>query len=246
MAGVTKNGTLIRLFPVPFRLMKDDAKFRKWQWIRARVEKSADSRPESHHIKIDTLQLGETVGTKNAWEERRHILSKLPVYSSPDELEAMRETSDISLGLISPVELLDVEIIPSSEHWDKEDLDKLLQAEKQASLFEEDRSLPAKTLEKLPYDFYYKYACIVGGEEKVFRTKLIDWEVGAAYLKFRRNYKDGWMEKFRQKYLEEFRKKDIQLLLGNHSRFRHQWMIISVVYPPKELPHVVAQGELSL
>jgi hypothetical protein len=35
-----EEGHLVRLFPVPFRLIEDSQQFRKWQWIRARVRPS--------------------------------------------------------------------------------------------------------------------------------------------------------------------------------------------------------------
>ena len=33
VAGMEENGSLIRLFPVPFRLVDDQKQFKKWQWI---------------------------------------------------------------------------------------------------------------------------------------------------------------------------------------------------------------------
>ena len=53
VAGLTAGGRLVRLFPVPFRLVADDQQFRKWQWIEVRLEKARDDhRPESHLIPI--------------------------------------------------------------------------------------------------------------------------------------------------------------------------------------------------
>lgn len=40
VAGMDENGQLIRLYPVPFRLIENDKQFKKWQWISARLEKS--------------------------------------------------------------------------------------------------------------------------------------------------------------------------------------------------------------
>jgi hypothetical protein len=48
-----ENGRLIRLFPVPFRLVSDDKQFKKWQWITARVAKASnDHRQESHKLSL--------------------------------------------------------------------------------------------------------------------------------------------------------------------------------------------------
>ncbi|NKC02398.1 hypothetical protein HED55_00345 [Ochrobactrum haematophilum] len=69
VAAALESGELIRLFPVPFRLLKDDAKFAKWQWVEARIEHSKDGRPESHYIKIDTIEVRDKIGTENFWQK---------------------------------------------------------------------------------------------------------------------------------------------------------------------------------
>lgn len=70
VADVDESGKLIRLYPVPFRLVADEKQFKKWQWIRARIKKSTDdNRPESHRISVDTIEtLGEPLPTKRDWE----------------------------------------------------------------------------------------------------------------------------------------------------------------------------------
>lgn len=50
MAGVTAAGEWIRLFPVPFRYLADDQKFRKYTWIEGHVKRSSDPREASHYI----------------------------------------------------------------------------------------------------------------------------------------------------------------------------------------------------
>lgn len=40
VAGMRPDGSLIRLFPVPFRLIDGAQQFKKWQWIRARIERA--------------------------------------------------------------------------------------------------------------------------------------------------------------------------------------------------------------
>lgn len=58
VAGMTTDGRLLRLYPVPFRLMHDQSQFKKWQWIEADIEKSRDDhRPESHRIRADTISV---------------------------------------------------------------------------------------------------------------------------------------------------------------------------------------------
>src|SRR6185312_9846007 len=40
VAGLTEHGCMRRLYPVPFRLIKESQKFKKWQWVKLRVEKA--------------------------------------------------------------------------------------------------------------------------------------------------------------------------------------------------------------
>jgi hypothetical protein len=67
VAGMAEDGRLVRLFPVPFRLVEDDQQFKKWQWVRARVRRAQDdARPESHRISVDTIELeGEPLSTRD-------------------------------------------------------------------------------------------------------------------------------------------------------------------------------------
>ncbi|WP_198030805.1 hypothetical protein [Cupriavidus sp. amp6] len=55
VAGINEHGTMRRLYPVPFRLIDEGQKFKKWQWIEVRVEKAnKDHRAESH--KLSSIQ----------------------------------------------------------------------------------------------------------------------------------------------------------------------------------------------
>ncbi len=39
--GITEDGRWIRLFPVPYRFLDQDRRFRKYQWIDARIARRA-------------------------------------------------------------------------------------------------------------------------------------------------------------------------------------------------------------
>jgi hypothetical protein len=74
-----ENGSLIRLYPVPFRLINDEAQFKKWQWISAKVNEARnDRRRESHRLLVDTIKCDpRQVPSKKGWQERRRYLEKL-------------------------------------------------------------------------------------------------------------------------------------------------------------------------
>ncbi len=54
----------------------------------------------------------------------------------------------------------------------------------------------------------------------------------------------GWKDKFRAKLEDDLISKDLMFLMGNQHRFQDQWLIISLVYPPKRKPVEVRQGSL--
>jgi hypothetical protein len=75
--GVTDRGEWIRLFPVPYRLMEADKRFKKSQWIDVEVTKASDSRPESFTPNLDSIQIVGRVGPENNWEARKNLIYPL-------------------------------------------------------------------------------------------------------------------------------------------------------------------------
>ena len=57
-AGVEESGKWRRVYPVQFRQLIDEQKYRKYQWIEADLEKSTnDTRPESYKFMVQILIL---------------------------------------------------------------------------------------------------------------------------------------------------------------------------------------------
>lgn len=72
-AGITGDGKWIRLFPIPYRFLEQDKRFRKYQYIEASIARAeSDPRPESHNVDIDSIKpLSQPISTANKWEERK-------------------------------------------------------------------------------------------------------------------------------------------------------------------------------
>jgi hypothetical protein len=81
-------------------------------------------------------------------------------------------------------------------------------------------------------------------DEKEHRHKIVDWEAGALYWNCRRNHGDDWEAPFRAKLEGQLGGKDLMFLMGNQHRFQDQWLIISLIYPPKRKPIENRQGSL--
>ena len=235
VAGMDESGNLIRLYPVPFRLITEDQQFKKWQWIEALIERSAgDRRPESHKIGVDSIYAGNILPAED-WRERRAWLDKLVVYESFDALEAARLESNVTLGLIKPLRITALRIQKSaSERWTPEEIEKLESLQRQPSLFEEQERASIRRLEKVPFDFHYVYECRVKDEVKTHTHKIVDWEAIQLYRNVHRKHgTKGWEAPFRHKLESDLPAKDLMLLMGTIHRFPGQWLIVSLIYPPK-------------
>ena len=248
VAGMSEGGELMRLYPVPFRLIQDDQQFKKWQWIRARIYKSnTDNRPESYKVYVDTIVCEpDVLSTKDNWRERRNWIEKLPIFDSFEAIEARRLATDQSLALVRPKRILGLDIEKAgAPDWTQDEREKLLQLQAQGHLFQqEEEAGQLRLLKKIPYDFYYRYAAESQSGPVEIRHKLVDWEVGALYWNCARLYGAGWEEKFREKLESELAGKDLILMLGNMHRFQHQWLAVSLIYPPKQRPEAERQAPL--
>ncbi len=236
VAGVESDGCLIRLFPVPFRLVSDEKQFKKWQWISARIEKASnDHRPESHKLFVDTISCeGNPLSTKDGWKARLEQLANIPIFDEFATLEDARVSSGITLGILQPSRILALDITPSDKpEWTQGERHKLVQHERQGGLFDDADAARIATLRKVPFDFHYRYACGVGDEAKQHRHKIADWEAGALYWTCRQRYGDKWEVPFRAKLEQTLPATNLMFLMGTIHRFPNQWLIVSLIYPPK-------------
>lgn len=129
--------------------------------------------------------------------------------------------------------------------WTDEEREKLLQEQMQGNLFSEaEERKQVKQLRKVPFDFHYRYVCDTPEGEKEHRHKIVDWEAGALFWNCRQNHGIDWEKPFRAKLEEDLGSKELMFLMGNQHRFQDQWLIVSLIYPPKRKP--VDERQMSL
>lgn len=247
VAAINQSGKMLRLYPVPFRMIEDGNKFSKWQWIDVRIEKATkDHRPESHKIYTDTIIIKEKIETKNNWNNRWPWIEKIPSFINFDAIENSRQKEQISLALLKPKKLIELEIVKSrNPDWTEEEKDKLAYEQMQSELFsEQEAKKQVKELRKVPYDFYYRYLCDSDDGEKEFRHKIVDWETGQLYWNCVKGHGDKWEKPFRDKLERELGSMELMFFMGNIHRFQTQWLIISLIYPPKRMHRNENQGLL--
>lgn len=236
VAALTRTGELRRLFPVPFRFLSENSRFKRWHWIRAAVAKTeADHRPESRRIDADSIELlDESVSTARGWADRRELIDP-HVVEDVFELEERRKRTGQTLGFVQPKCISELEVTASKQpDWTEEEKRKL----EQEGLFDTHQMRDRVILRKVPVDFHYRY---ISGE-RVERHKILDWEAAALYWRCQKDHGPaGWERAFRQRLETEFSQKDLYFLMGTIHRFPSRWLIVGLIYPPKPPPKPAAE-----
>ena len=234
VAAINRAGEMRRLYPIPFRFIGGDVQFKKWEWIRGVVgPPNDDRRPESRRLDIYKVEkLNQEISTKNNWQERR---SWIEPRLSPcfDALEQRRQNSGETLGFIRPSQFLGLDVTrrKDAEWTDKEWINLT-----QAGLFDSDEMRARPPLRKVPFDFHYRYECQTPHGTTQHRHMITDWEAGALYWNCVKSHGDGWEAPFRARLETEFAQKDLIFMMGTMHRIPYQWLIISLIYPPKPKP----------
>ncbi len=235
VAGITKSGQWVRLYPIPYRYLSYEQRFPTFGWIEASIRKSKDHRPESYNIDLDTLQLTGQLGTEDSWKARRALL--LPLASpSIEDLQKQQEVTNISLGLIRPKHIKRLIIQRKKDpHWSDEELAKLQRRSLIDEMQPEDARLIIKELEKIPYDFFYEFTCD-DARCQGHKISVISWEVMQSYRKWQQDYGTEWESAFRKKYEQELPGSDHELyfFMGTMAAHPKVWLIIGLFYPPAQ------------
>ena len=241
-AGITEAGEWIRLYPVPFRRLREKEQYKKFDWIDCEIQRNdKDPRKETYRpVNASQLIPVEHVGTDNQWYERRKlILETCKVYTQLDQLKKEAKQNITSLAVFKPKELMKFYWKPDTAEWDSEKLAKALRVINTPNLFDEKTWTETfKFIPKLPWNFFYRFC-----DEKgiVTNMRIFDWEIGSLYwncLEIADGNVEEALEKVEQKFWNEFKQKDLHLFLGttklNHFRAPNPWTIIGVFYIPHQ------------
>lgn len=234
-AGFREDGSMIRLYPVPFRDLPFENQYKKYEWIEVDADKNTkDFRPESYRPRSEIKVTGK-IAPGRAWDARKNVvLGK--VYNNFEALiaEAYDEKKRTSLAVFKPSAILDFTIKPAkSKEWSRDQANRL----RQLNLFNK-RGNEKEPVRKLPYDFRYKFSDITGKTREIL---IEDWEVGALYWKMVEKYKGdekAAIASVRNKFLDELAKKtDLHFFVGTTLQFhakkaQNPFLIIGVFYPP--------------
>ena len=227
-AGIDLDtGSWIRLYPVPFRDLDRSRQFKKYDIIEVKCEKAPkDHRVESYHIDQGSIKVLGHLDSKQKWRKRAEII--LPT-ASPSFCHIQSKTAEnVSLGTFKPSRIGFL-----CKKAEAADDGKRQACYMQLTFFDRRKNV----IEKVPYDFYYEFHC--AGEDACpgHRLKIIDWELGQAYRKWREETRSAaeLLEKIRQKWLVEIysERNDVYFYVGNMHVFRDQFLVLGVFYPKK-------------
>src|ERR1700751_4856151 len=110
-AGFREDGSWIRLYPIPFRLLDHDKRYKKYQWVEVDIARNrGDQRPESHRVlNTAAIRLLNQIGTEREWEDRRKlILGNNKIYTNLKEIIGLAHANKISLAVFKPAEILEL------------------------------------------------------------------------------------------------------------------------------------------
>lgn len=216
----------IRIYPIRFRELDFDKRYPRWSIISAEIERNdKDFRAESFRINDTSIQIVKKLDTKKNWEERKSFVLPLK-FQSISEIRNQNK----SLGIIRPKHIEKYFVKATDREWSSKQKD----VQNQMDLFE-----PSVNLEKIPYQFGYRF---IGEDGKKHSYTISDWEIAELYRNCRDRSKHFKLEdkekealdKVRQKLEDEFlSKKDLHFIVGNLKNHCNVFMIIGLFYPPK-------------
>lgn len=228
-AAITDKGEWLRLFPVPYRFLTPDKQFRKYQWVDVTVSKAAkDPRVESYKIENNSIEIiTDPLPPEHNWRARRQIIEPL-IKPSLCWLQRERNANQFpTLGIFKPktIKRLIVEDLPPD--WTEGELQIL----RQRTLYGD--VAPKAELEKVPCKFSYEFVCD-DAECKGHTLMCSDWEMGESWRKWKNQYGDEWMLKFRQKFEAHMMVDcDTHFYVGTVNKNPKSWIIVGLFYPPK-------------
>jgi hypothetical protein len=241
-AGVLEDGSWIRIYPMPFRLLNDEQKYPKYSWVQVEVMRNtSDFRYESYRPNISTIVVEPKPG-KIDWNERRRIVFKNKyVYTNLQTLINIAKTEGTSLAVFKPTKILDLCVEPDDREWNPKKLAILQAQSQQLQLFKtiEEIASEFKVVQKIPYKFSY---CFEDDSGRKSQLMITDWEIGMLYrncLRHAQGDESKAVAQVKEKYFDHFGARDLYFFLGTTKQFHNiapnPFIIVGLFYPPLPL-----------
>lgn len=221
--GIAEDGSLVRLYPIPFRYWAEEKRYKVFSFVRVRMCKDpSDRRKESHKIDENSLQI---VGHVERWAERMALIR--PTISESVEELAVRYRQDwTSLGIV-PIQYEGFEWKWGASDWS---------ARKRAHMNQFLLFDKRKPLQHIPIKLVLKYSCPNNAACNGHTAGLIIWEYLEAFRKWaKEDTVDGALKRMKEAIEKRFSKGSTEslALVGTHRRYP-VWMLGGLFFPPKD------------
>ncbi|UFP95822.1 hypothetical protein [Gloeobacter morelensis] len=216
----------IRLYPIRFRYLEEDKRFKRWSIIGVEIERNTrDYRRESYRVNEDSIEYIKLIGTSHGWSERKSLL--LPFLK--ESIQEIKD-GDESLGIIRPFKIEKSFFERGEREWS---------ANQKAVQDQLDLLEPTLEIEKIPYRFGYEFSDADGTKH---RYTTSDWEIMQLYRNCRNNSakmtaEDKEKEAIKKvlEKLDKLTESDLYFVVGNLKNHKDSFMIIGLFYPPFDL-----------
>lgn len=241
-AGIREDGTWVRLYPVPFRRLNEDDRYKLFDWIECRLQRNtSDPRPETFRPLDQSEMRGiDHVGTSQNWFERRRLLlDNVRVFDRLADVIDAAKANEMSLAVFKPTKIEEFVCEKDTPHWDEEKLEQLRSMTSQNDLFDDNTWRKTfKAIPKLPFSFSYRFRDVDG---KSSTLQILEWQLGQLYwncLKSAKGDEKTALARVRQKYFDEFLGMDLHFFIGTTQQFHfvapNPWVIVGVFPIPHE------------
>ena len=217
VAGIDTYGNWHRLYPLPFKLLRPEQRFNRWDIIRTRWRSAApkDMRPESKRIDHESIEI-----IREIKKSERHEFARRAIVESLSEQKA----SGRSFALIRPEnpEFIIRPLSDAAKTKNQRRRDTLLSY---TDMFTGDSTV--LTPHVAPFSFHYRFV----HEGKTLTHTCIDWETERTFFKWRDKYgEQDTLQKMRDKWGHDMPARGIAFAMGTHrvTKF-NKWLLSGVI-----------------
>lgn len=214
VAGIDYDGNWHRLYPVPFKDLKHEQKFSRWDVIEfSWTRPKDDDRIESKRIFSQTLRVVDKVP-----ERERHAFARRALVDDFEALSLRQQT----FALIRPEKPRFSAIRLTTVELEKQ--------RRRRSFVHSQLDMFGKTqMEKEPPPYRFHYDFVFGGKTRSY--DCIDWETEATFFKWRQDYgEDRAISAMRQRFGEEYPQKGMAFAMGTHRvKMFNTWLLSGII-----------------
>lgn len=221
-AGIGHDAKWRRLYPVQFRILENEQKFKRWQWIQYEFTTSKnDTRAESQKV------IPESITAKGILKARERVTILNPLIR-PTLKDA--DTKGESLTLLRP-KTISFSWKRKSETQISDERIKHAELANQLSLLDKN---PAPPLTPCPYSFHVKWT---DQENSNHMHTCDDWETSTAFFVRRRSEEndEAALNSLKSTYENDYMRAGMAMAFSTHSRRNvtygtdNQWLLVGLI-----------------